>query len=127
MDTLKTFTTGTGSEASFHSLPALKDLGIGDVSRLPVSIRIVLESLLRNLDGRKVTESDIKNLANWDAKSPGDYEVPFTVARVVLQDFTGVPLVVDLAAMRDAAAKAGADPAIVEPLVPVDLVVDHSV
>ncbi|MEN8679991.1 MAG: aconitase family protein, partial [Akkermansiaceae bacterium] len=127
MDTLKTFTTGTGSEASFHSLPALKDLGIGDVSRLPVSIRIVLESLLRNLDGRKVTESDIKNLANWNAKSPGDYEVPFTVARVVLQDFTGVPLVVDLAAMRDAAAKAGADPAIVEPLVPVDLVVDHSV
>jgi aconitase A len=127
MDTLKTFTTGSGSTASYHSLPALKDLGIADVSRLPVSIRIVLESLLRNLDGRKVTESDIKNLANWNAKSPGDYEVPFTVARVVLQDFTGVPLVVDLAAMRDAAAKAGADPSIVEPLVPVDLVVDHSV
>ncbi|MEJ6579958.1 MAG: aconitate hydratase [Akkermansiaceae bacterium] len=122
MDTLRTFENG-----SFYSLPALKELGIADVSRLPVSIRIVLESLLRNLDGRKVTESDIKNLASWNAKSPGDYEVPFTVARVVLQDFTGVPLVVDLAAMRDAAKTAGADPSIVEPLVPVDLVVDHSV
>ncbi|MFV0415299.1 MAG: aconitate hydratase AcnA, partial [Chthoniobacterales bacterium] len=127
MDTLRTFTTGSGTEASYHSLPALKELGIADVSRLPVSIRIVLESLLRNLDGRKVSESDIKNLANWNAKSPGDYEVPFTVARVVLQDFTGVPLVVDLAAMRDAAKTAGADPAVVEPLVPVDLVIDHSV
>ncbi|MEN8774617.1 MAG: aconitase family protein [Akkermansiaceae bacterium] len=126
MDTLKTFTTGSGSKASFHSLPGLKELGIGDVSRLPVSIRIVLESLLRNLDGRKVTESDIKNLANWDAKTPGDFEVPFTVARVVLQDFTGVPLVVDLATMRDAAKSAGANPSDVEPLVPVDLVVDHS-
>lgn len=127
MNTLKTFTTGSGTAASFHSLPALKDLGVGDVSRLPVSIRIVLESLLRNLDGRKVTEADVKNLANWNPSSPGDYEVPFTVARVVLQDFTGVPLVVDLAAMRDAAKNAGADPSIVEPLVPVDLVVDHSV
>ncbi len=127
MDTKRTFKTGSGSEATYHSLSALKNLGIADVSRLPVSIRIVLESLLRNLDGRKVTESDIKNLANWNAKSPGDYEVPFTVARVVLQDFTGVPLVVDLAAMRDAAKTAGADPAIVEPLVPVDLVIDHSV
>ncbi|MFV0338509.1 MAG: aconitate hydratase AcnA [Chthoniobacterales bacterium] len=127
MDTLRSFKTGDGSQANYHSLPALKELGIADVSRLPVSIRIVLESLLRNLDGRKVTESDIKNLANWNAKSPGDYEVPFTVARVVLQDFTGVPLVVDLAAMRDAAKKAGANPAVVEPLVPVDLVIDHSV
>lgn len=122
LDTLRTFENG-----SFHSLPALKDLGIADVSRLPVSIRIVLESLLRNCDGRKVTENDVRNLATWNAASPGDYEVPFTVARVVLQDFTGVPLVVDLAAMRDAAAKAGADPSVVEPLVPVDLVIDHSV
>lgn len=122
MDTLRKFENG-----SFHSLPALKEMGIADVSRLPISIRIVLESLLRNCDGRKVTESDVKNLANWKAQSPGDYEVPFTVARVVLQDFTGVPLVVDLAAMRDAAAKAGADPSVVEPLVPVDLVIDHSV
>lgn len=127
MNTLRTFTTGSGTEASFHSLPVLKELGIGDVSRLPVSIRIVLESLLRNLDGRKVTEVDVKNLANWNPSSPGVYEIPFTVARVVLQDFTGVPLVVDLAAMRDAAEKAGADPSVVEPLVPVDLVVDHSI
>ena len=127
LDTLKTFQTGSGADAKFNSLPALKDLGIGDVSRLPISIRIVLESVLRNCDGKKVTEEDVKNLANWKAKSPGDYEVPFTVARVVLQDFTGVPLVVDLAAMRDAAKNAGADPAVVEPLVPVDLVIDHSV
>ena len=127
MDTKRTFTTGSGKEAAFHSLPALKELGIADVSRLPISIRIVLESLLRNLDGRKVTEKDVTNLANWKARAPGDYEVPFTVARVVLQDFTGVPLVVDLAAMRDAAKKAGADPSVVEPLVPVDLVIDHSV
>jgi len=127
MDTKRTFITGSDTEATYHSLPALKSLGIADVSRLPISIRIVLESLVRNLDGRKVTESDIKNLANWNSKSPGDYEVPFTVARVVLQDFTGVPLVVDLAAMRDAAKSAGADPSVVEPLVPVDLVVDHSV
>lgn len=127
LDTLKTFHTGSGTDANYHSLPALKDLGIGDVSRLPISIRIVLESVLRNCDGKKVTEEDVKNLANWKADSPGDYEVPFTVARVVLQDFTGVPLVVDLAAMRDAAKSAGADPAVVEPLVPVDLVIDHSV
>ena len=127
LDTLRTFKTGAGSDANFHSLPSLKELGIGDVSRLPISIRIVLESVLRNLDGRKVTDEDVKNLANWNAKSPGGYEVPFTVARVVLQDFTGVPLVVDLAAMRDAAKDAGADPAVVEPLVPVDLVIDHSV
>ena len=127
LDTLKTFQTGAGTESNFNSLPALKDLGIGDVARLPISIRIVLESVLRNCDGKKVTEEDVRNLANWNAKSPGDYEVPFTVARVVLQDFTGVPLVVDLAAMRDAAKSAGANPAVVEPLVPVDLVIDHSV
>ena len=127
LDTVKSFKTGTGTDASYHSLPALKELGVGDVSRLPISIRIVLESVLRNCDGKKVTEQDVRNLANWKAKSPGDYEVPFTVARVVLQDFTGVPLVVDLAAMRDAAKDAGADPAVVEPLVPVDLVIDHSV
>ena len=127
LDTVRSFTTGSGSEGKFHSLPALKELGIADVSRLPVSIRIVLESLLRNCDGRKVSEDDVKNLASWKAESPGSYEVPFTVARVVLQDFTGVPLVVDLAAMRNAAAEAGADPSVVEPLVPVDLVIDHSV
>ena len=127
MKTLRTFTTGSGDDATFHSLPALEEMGLATVSRLPVSIRIVLESLLRNLDGRKVTEVDVRNLANWNPRSPSDYEVPFTVSRVVLQDFTGVPLVVDLAAMRDAAKIAGADPSVVEPMVPVDLVVDHSV
>ncbi|MFC5049774.1 aconitate hydratase [Rubritalea spongiae] len=127
LDTLRSFITGSGAEGHFHSLPALAEQGFPNISRLPVSIRIVLESVLRNCDGRKVTEEDVKNLANWNAPSPGSYEVPFTVGRVVLQDFTGVPLVVDLAAMRNAAADAGADPALVEPLVPVDLVIDHSV
>ena len=127
MDTTRTFNTGNGTEAKLHSLPALAEQGFEKISRLPVSIRIVLESLLRNCDGKKVTEADISNLANWNAKSPGDYEIPFTVARIVLQDFTGVPLLVDVAAMRDAAVKQGADPKAVEPLVPVDLVVDHSV
>jgi aconitate hydratase len=123
----RTFKTGTGSEGKFHSLPELEKQGVGPVSKLPISIRIVLESLVRNLDGKKVTEADVKNLANWNAKKPGDYEIPFTVARIVLQDFTGVPLLVDLAAMRSAVAKMGKNPKIIEPLVPVDLVVDHSV
>jgi aconitate hydratase len=127
LDTLRTFTTGCGKEGKFNSLPALQEQGFANISRLPVSIRIVLESLLRNCDGKKVTEDDVKNLANWNATNPGSYEVPFTVGRVVLQDFTGVPLVVDLAAMRNAAADAGADAAVVEPMVPVDLVIDHSV
>ena len=127
MNTPQTFTTGSGSTGKFYSLPELEKAGIGKVSRLPVSIRIVLESLLRNLDGKKVTETDVKNLANWNAKNPGDYEIPFTVARIVLQDFTGVPLLVDLAAMRSKVKELGKNPKIVEPLVPVDLVVDHSV
>jgi aconitate hydratase len=127
MNTLGTFTTGSGSTGKLYSLPALENQGIGQISRLPVSIRIVLESLLRNLDGKKVTEQDVRNLANWNAKSPGDYEIPFTVARIVLQDFTGVPLLVDLAAMRSAVAGMGRDAKMIEPLVPVDLVVDHSV
>jgi aconitate hydratase len=123
-----TFQTGNNTEGILHSLPALRDAGIApNLDRLPVSIRIVLESVLRNCDGRKVTEEDINNLANWNANSPGSYEIPFTVARIVLQDFTGVPLLVDVAAMRDAAVAQGADPKVVEPLVPVDLVVDHSV
>jgi len=127
MNSPQTFTTGSGSTGKFFSLPALESAGIGKVSRLPVSIRIVLESLLRNLDGKKVTEADVKNLANWNAKAPGEYEIPFTVARIVLQDFTGVPLLVDLAAMRSKVKELGANPKMVEPLVPVDLVVDHSV
>ncbi|MBB5038990.1 aconitate hydratase [Prosthecobacter dejongeii] len=127
MNTLSTFTTGTGSTGKYHSLPELEKQGVGPVSKLPISIRIVLESLLRNLDGKKVTVKDVTNLANWNAKNPGDYEIPFTVARIVLQDFTGVPLLVDLAAMRSAVAKMGKNTKMIEPLVPVDLVVDHSV
>jgi aconitate hydratase len=128
MNTESTFTTGAGTDGKYYSLPALRDTGTApNLDRLPVSIRIVLESLLRNCDGKKVTVEDVKNLAGWNAKSPGDYEIPFTVARIVLQDFTGVPLLVDVAAMRDAAVAQGADPSVVEPLVPVDLVVDHSV
>ena len=100
---------------------------MGDVSRLPVCIRLVLESVLRNCDGQKVTEENIRQLAGWQAKAQRIEEIPFTVARIVLQDFTGVPLLVDLAAMRSAAARLGKDPKIIEPLVPVDLVVDHSV
>ncbi|MDA0724460.1 MAG: aconitate hydratase [Verrucomicrobia bacterium] len=127
MSYIRTFTTGSGAEGKLHSLPALAEDGFPNLSKLPVSIRIVLESLLRNVDDRKVTEADVKNLANYDAKNPGEYEIPFTVARIVLQDFTGVPLLVDVAAMRDAAVARGADASRIEPLVPVDLVVDHSV
>ena len=127
MNTLRTFTTGTGATGHFHSLPALAEQGFPNLSRLPVSIRIVLESLLRNNDGLKVTDADVKNLANYDASNPGSYEIPFVVARIVLQDFTGVPLLVDLAAMRSAVHAMGRDAKMIEPLVPVDLVVDHSV
>ena len=127
-DVVRSFTTGSGTEGKFYSLPALAEAGVAaNLSRLPVSIRIVLESVLRNVDGRKVSDVDVTNLANWNAKAPGEYEIPFTVARIVLQDFTGVPLLVDVAAMRDAAVARGAAAARVEPLVPVDLVVDHSV
>src|SRR3977135_3103628 len=126
-DTLKKFDASHGRAAFFHSLPALEEQGIGPISRLPVSIRIVLESVLRNCDGKKVRRKDVETLANWNAKSPANEEIPFVVARIVLPDFTGVPLVVDLAAMRSAVKELGGDPKIIEPLVPVDLVVDHSV
>jgi aconitate hydratase len=127
MNTQRTFTTGSGTEGKFHSLPALAEQGFPNLARLPISIRIVLESLLRNNDGLKVSDHDIANLANYNAKAPGDYEIPFVVARIVLQDFTGVPLLVDLAAMRTAVHGMGRDAKMIEPLVPVDLVVDHSV
>ncbi len=127
-NTVRSFTTGSGSQGSYYSLPALKEAGVApNLERLPTSIRIVLESVLRNCDGKKVTEKDVTNLANWNAKAPGDYEIPFVVARIVLQDFTGVPLLVDLAAMRSAVHRMGKNPKMIEPLVPVDLVVDHSV
>src|SRR5258708_31624383 len=125
--TLKKFDAGNGREGFLHSMPVLEEQGIGPISRLPVSIRIVLESVLRNCDGKKVRRKDVETLANWKAKSPANEEIPFVVARIVLQDFTGVPLVVDLAAMRSAVKQLGGDPKIIEPLVPVDLVVDHSV
>jgi aconitate hydratase len=127
LNTLKDFPLSAGQTGQFYSLPALAEsLGV-NLSRLPVSIRIVLESVLRNCDGKKVTEEHIKQLANWHPTAERTDEIPFVVARVVLQDFTGVPLLADLAAMRNVAAKMGADPKKIEPLVPVDLVVDHSV
>ncbi len=126
-NSLQAFDPGNGRTAHFYSLPALEVAGLGKISRLPVSIRIVLESVLRNVDGQKVTERDVRTLANWNAKSPAQEEIPFIVARIVLQDFTGVPLLVDLAAMRSAVARLKKNPKIIEPLVPVDLVVDHSV
>jgi aconitate hydratase len=125
--TLTKFDAGHGREGYFHSLPLLEKQGIGKISRLPISIRIVLESVLRNCDGKKVQRKDVETLANWSANKPANEEIPFVVARIVLQDFTGVPLVVDLAAMRSAVKRLGGDPKIIEPLVPVDLVVDHSV
>ncbi len=125
--TLQTFDLGNSKQGSFHSLPQLEKSGIGPVSKLPVSIRIVLESVLRNCDGKKVSEASVRELANWQPNAERTEEIPFVVARIVLQDFTGVPLLVDLAAMRSAVARLKKNPKIVEPLVPVDLVVDHSV
>ncbi len=124
---LQTFDAGNGQQGLFYSLPQLEKSGVGPVSRLPVSIRLVLESVLRNCDGKKVHEANVKELANWKPTETRTAEIPFIVARIVLQDFTGVPLLVDLAAMRSAVARLGRNPKIIEPLVPVDLVVDHSV
>ncbi|WP_454736371.1 aconitate hydratase AcnA [Cupriavidus necator] len=126
-NTLKEFKIGPSAKGQFYSLPQLGeelDLAIG---RLPVSIRVVLESVLRNCDGKKVTEEHVKQVASWKPTADRIDEIPFVVARVVLQDFTGVPLLADLAAMRNVAEKMGKNPKQIEPLVPVDLVVDHSV
>jgi len=125
-ETLKTFTTASGREGKLFSLPELAKLH-PNINRLPVSIRIVLESVLRNCDGKKVTAEHVAELANWKPVAERTDEIPFVVARVVLQDFTGVPLLADLAAMRNVAAAMGKDPKTIEPLVPVDLVVDHSI
>ena len=124
--TLKVFRTKAGVKGGYYALPALADQFPG-VSRLPHSLRIVLESVLRNCDGKKVTADHVAQLAQWQPNAPRSQEIPFVVARVVLQDFTGVPLLADLAAMRNVAAGMGLDPKRIEPLVPVDLVVDHSV
>src|SRR5437868_7291702 len=125
-NTLDSFSLATGT-GQFYSLKKLEQAGVGDVSKLPVTIRIVLESVLRNVDGKKITEDDVRALAAWQPNAERVEEVPFMVARVLLQDFTGVPLLVDLAAMRSAAERSNKDPKIIEPLVPVDLVIDHSV
>ncbi|HKM38515.1 MAG TPA: aconitate hydratase [Thiopseudomonas sp.] len=121
------FTLSNGKTLKYCSLPALKDIGIESVSRLPISIRIILESLVRNADNKRITLEHIQELANWQPNAPRNEEIPFTVARVVLQDFTGVPLLCDLAAMRNVAEDMGKPASAIEPLVPVDLVIDHSV
>ena len=126
-NTLQKFDAGNGREGAFHSLQVLEKAGLGPISRLPVSIRIVLESVLRNCDGKKVSEQNVRDLASWKPNEERTAEIPFVVARIVLQDFTGVPLLVDLAAMRSAVSGMGKNPKMIEPLVPVDLVVDHSV
>ncbi len=114
-------------QGAYYSVPALEAAGVAPVSRLPVSLRVVLESVLRNCDGRRITEAHVRALANWKPRAARTEEIPFVVARVVLQDFTGVPLLADLAAMRSVARGLGRDPKRIEPLVPVNLVVDHSV
>ena len=126
-DSRQTFDAGNGQTGTYYSLPQLEQAGIGKISRLPVSIRVVLESVLRNYDGKKITEQHVRELANWQANANRTEEIPFVVARILLQDFTGVPLLADLAAMRSFAQRTGKDAAKVEPLAPVELVVDHSV
>ena len=127
-ETRRTFDTGSGSDGTFYSLPQLTKAGLGNISRLPISIRIVLESVLRNFDqGKRIGEHHVRQLAGWQAEAERTDEIPFVVARVILQDFTGVPLLVDLAAMRSAVQRMGKDVSMIEPLVPVDLVIDHSV
>jgi aconitate hydratase len=126
-NTLQSYSLASGATGKMYSLPALEKAGIGKISRLPVSIRLVLESVLRNCDGKKVSEHHVRELANWAPNGTRTDEIPFVVARVVLQDFTGVPLLADLAAMRNVARGLNKNPKTIEPLVPVDLVVDHSV
>ncbi len=120
------FDTGSGT-ATIYRLSKLEEAGLGEISKMPFSIRVLLEAVLRNCDGFSVTEEDVKNLAAWNATAPAKEEVPFKPYRVVLQDFTGVPAVVDLAAMRSAMKRIGGDPEKINPLIPVDLVIDHSV
>ena len=126
-NSLQTFDIAAGQSGRFYSLPQLEKEGVGPISKLPVSIRIVLESVLRNCDSKKITEDDVRALANWQPNAERTEEVPFVVARVLLQDFTGVPLLVDLAAMRSAVARLRKNTGVIEPLVPVDLVIDHSI
>jgi aconitate hydratase len=126
-NSLQTFTFADNQSGKFYSLPQLEKEGVAEISKLPISIRIVLESVLRNYDGLKISEDNVRQLANWQANAERTDEIPFIVARILLQDFTGVPLLVDLAAMRSTVARLGKNPKLIEPLVPVDLVVDHSI
>ena len=126
-NSLQTFEATPGKTGKFYSLPQLEKEGVGPISKLPVSIRIVLESVLRNCDGKKITEDDVRALANWQPNGERTEEIPFVVARVLLQDFTGVPLLVDLAAMRSAVSRLRKNPEMIEPLAPADLVIDHSI
>src|SRR3954462_14619073 len=125
-ESLQQFNYG-GKTGKYYSIPALEKAGLGKVSRLPRSMRVVLESALRNYDGKKITEQHLKNLASWKPTAARSEEVPLVVARVLLQDMTGVPLVVDFAALREAAKSMGANPEIIEPLCPGHLIMDHSV
>jgi len=126
-DSQQEFKFGAGKSGKYYSLPALEKAGVGKISRLPISLRVVLESALRNYDGKKITEAHLKSLASWKPTASRTQEVPIVVARVLLQDMTGVPLVVDFAAMREAAKAQGKDPGIIEPLCPGHLIMDHSV
>ncbi|MEM3841513.1 MAG: aconitate hydratase AcnA [Candidatus Micrarchaeaceae archaeon] len=126
-DFIDFFETSSGKKVSFYSLKKLEAAGIAKVSTLPFSIRILLESMLRNLDGKEVTEKDLLAIANWNAENPEDVDLPFKVSRILMQDFTGVPAVVDIAALREYAKESGFDPKIIKPLLPVDLIIDHSV
>src|SRR3989442_12249624 len=126
-NTLQEFRMSSGRTGKFYSLPALEKALGARVSRLPVSIRIVLESVLRNCDGKKITEEHVTRLASWKPNAPRSDEIPFVLSRILLQDLTGIPSLADLAAMRSVAQRLGKDPKVVEPLVPVDLVVDHSI
>ncbi len=114
-NSLQPFTTAAGKTGRFYSLPQLEKEGVGPISRLPISMRIVLESVLRNYDGQKITADDVRTLANWGPTQTRTAEIPFVVARIILQDFTGVPLLVDLAAMSSAVAQLGEDPKMIEP------------
>ena len=127
IDVRQRLNLASGSSRTYHALPLLEKQGVGTLSRLPVSLRILLESVLRNLDGPRLRDEDVETLSRWQPCAARTAEIPFVVGRMLLQDFTGVPLIVDLAAMRSAVARAGCDVAQVQPLVPVDLVIDYSV
>jgi aconitate hydratase len=126
-ESISSFKLSDGRLINYYSLPYLESKGIGKISRLPFSIRIVLESLLRNLDNYEVTYEDVVELANWNAKAPKDVDIPFKVSRILMQDFTGVPAVVDMATMRDYVVKLGKEGSLIQPIVPIDLIIDHSV